>query len=50
MRFNYYPRRHSEIEIEFGGNFSRLHSVAGGAASDSKESGYTLSAGYRLDF
>lgn len=50
MRINYYPIRHSEIEIEFGGNFSRDRATIGTTTTRGSESGYVLSAGYRLDF
>lgn len=50
IRLNYYPMKHSEVEIEFGGNFSR-QSVWNGTAFDTvKEKGWVLTAGYRLDF
>ncbi|MDE2435264.1 MAG: SPOR domain-containing protein [Sphingomonadales bacterium] len=50
MRFNYYPVRHSEIEIEIGGNFT-AQSVHNGTSWDHiTEKGWVLSAGYRLDF
>lgn len=50
LRLNYYPIKHSEIEIEFGGNFSR-QTIHNGTGFDTvKESGWVLSAGYRLDF
>jgi hypothetical protein len=50
VRMNYYPMRHSEIELEVGGNFSRQKSVIGGALNTTSESGYVISAGYRVDF
>lgn len=50
LRFNYYPMRHSEIEVEFGLNFSRDRAVSGGSFMTTRESGYVLSAGYRIDF
>lgn len=52
MRFNYYPVRHSEIEIEFGGNFSSQTAWNSTNANFDriKEKGWVLSAGYRLDF
>lgn len=50
LRINYYPMRHSEVEIELGGNFSRDKSVIGTTTTRGSESGYVLSAGYRLDF
>lgn len=50
LRINYYPIRHSEIEIELGGNFSHQTSVLMGSTTSTTESGYVLSAGYRLDF
>lgn len=52
MRFNYYPIRHSEIEVEFGGNFStqRVWNSTSLAYGNISETGWVLSAGYRLDF
>jgi len=50
VRFNYYPFKHSEIEVEFGGNFTR-QSVYNGTSWDKvSEKGWVLTAGYRLDF
>jgi hypothetical protein len=50
MRFNYYPMRHSEIEVELGGNFSRQRTVMGGVTNRTNETGFVISAGYRIDF
>lgn len=50
LRFNYYPIRHSEIEIEIGGNFTSQNQVMNGVTTHITESGYVLTAGYRLDF
>lgn len=52
LRLNYYPIRHSEVEIEFGGNFSRQRTfnTTTSAWESTRESGWVLSAGYRLDF
>lgn len=50
LRLNYYPIRHSEIEIEFGGNFSTRKENIGSALTTTKERGWVLTAGYRLDF
>jgi hypothetical protein len=50
LRLNYYPIRNSEIEIEFGGNFSSQKVHNGTSFDKIKESGWVLSAGYRLDF
>ncbi len=50
MRFNYYPIRHSEIEVEVGANFTRDKTMVGGSLNTTTESGYLLTAGYRLDF
>lgn len=50
VRINYYPIRHSEIEVEFGLNFSRDRAVSAGSFMTTRESGYVLSAGYRIDF
>lgn len=50
MRMNWFPFRHGEVEVEFGGNFTRQRTVTAGTPSVTRESGYVLSAGYRLDF
>ncbi len=50
VRFNYYPIRHSEIEIELGANFSSERKVIAGALNTTNESGYVMTAGYRIDF
>lgn len=50
IRLNYYPIKHSEIEIEFGGNFSKQTVWNGTAFDRINETGWVLSAGYRLDF
>ena len=50
LRLNYYPVRHSEIEVEFGGNFSTRKEYIGSSLSTTKERGWVLTAGYRLDF
>jgi hypothetical protein len=50
LRMNYYPIRHSEIEIELGGNFSSQSQYNGTSWDRIKEKGWVLSAGYRLDF
>lgn len=50
MRINYYPMRHSEIEVELGGNFARDKATIGTTTTRGSESGYVISAGYRLDF
>lgn len=50
LRLNYYPLKHSEIEVEFGGNFSRQTVWNTSAFDKVTESGWVLSAGYRLDF
>jgi len=50
LRANYYPSRHSEFEVEFGGNFSKRREVSLGASTRTTESGYVLNVGYRLDF
>ena len=50
LRMNYYPLKHSEVEVELGGNFAS-QSVYNGTSWDRvKEQGWVLSAGYRLDF
>lgn len=50
VRMNWFPFRHGEVEVEFGGNFTRQRTVMTGTPSTTRESGYVLSAGYRLDF
>ncbi len=50
IRFNYYPLKHSEVEVEFGGNFSRQTVWNGTAFDKISETGWVLTAGYRLDF
>ncbi len=50
LRFNYYPFRQSEIEIEVGGNFSTQKIVSAGVNSKNTERGIVISAGYRIDF
>ena len=50
LRLNYYPIRHSEIEIEFGGNFSTRKEYVSSVLNTTKEKGWVLTAGYRLDF
>lgn len=50
IRLNYYPIKHSEIEIEFGGNFSNQTIWNGTAFDRIKETGWVFTAGYRLDF
>ncbi|MGE3693339.1 MAG: SPOR domain-containing protein [Novosphingobium sp.] len=50
LRFNYYPMRNSEIEIEMGANFNRQRSVFNGALNTTRETGYVASAGFRIDF
>lgn len=52
LRINYYPVRHSEIEIEVGGNFTSQSVFDSGTATWGrvKERGWVLSSGYRLDF
>ncbi len=45
LKFNYYPVSHSELEIEMGANFTKQRGT-----SPSNETGFVLSAGYRLDF
>ena len=42
--------KHSEIEIEFGGNFSKQTVWNGTSFDRINETGWVLSAGYRLDF
>lgn len=50
LRMNWYPVRHSEVEVEIGGNFSRQRDTMGGTRMTTTESGVVLTAGYRLDF
>jgi hypothetical protein len=50
VRFNYYPMKRSEVEIEIGANFSTQKTSFGGIPSTNTEQGILLSAGYRLDF
>ena len=52
VRFNYYPIRNSEIEVEIGANFSqqRIFNTTTSAFDQVNEKGWVLSAGYRLDF
>jgi len=50
MRFNWFPVQHSEIEVEIGGNFNHQRTVTAGTPLSTREKGYVLSAGYRLDF
>ena len=50
VRFNYYPMRHSEIEIEAGANFTKDNTMVGSALTTTSESGYVVTAGYRFDF
>ncbi len=50
VRFNYYPMKRSEVEIEIGANFSTQKTSFGGTPSTNTERGILLSAGYRLDF
>ena len=49
-RFNYYPTRDTEIEVEVGANFSRDSTVFAGALTKTNETGWVLSTGYRIDF
>jgi hypothetical protein len=50
LRMNYYPSRHMEFEVEVGGNFSRRREMVGGAANTTRESGFVINVGYRVDF
>lgn len=50
LRLNYYPFKHSEIEVEFGGNFTNQSLYNGTSWDRVNEKGWVLSAGYRLDF
>ncbi|MFC3173669.1 tol-pal system YbgF family protein [Novosphingobium bradum] len=50
LRMNYYPIRHSEIEVELGGNFTSQSQYNGASWDRIREQGWVLSSGYRLDF
>lgn len=50
MRMNWYPFGHGEVEVEFGGNFTKQTTVTAGTPLSTREKGWVLSAGYRLDF
>lgn len=50
IRFNYYPVSHSEIEVELGGNFTNQTVWNGTGYDRINETGWVLTAGYRLDF
>ena len=50
MQLNYYPRRHAEVELEFGGDFSTQKQIVSNALTTTKNKGFLLTAGYRLDF
>lgn len=53
LQLNWYPMRHSEVEINAGGNFTRQVQLTGGAFPSNTtvtEKGIVITAGYRLDF
>jgi hypothetical protein len=50
MRLNVYPTRNSEIEVELGANFSKQRQTELGVLRTTKETGFVVSAGYRVDF
>jgi len=50
LRLNWFPFRHGETEVEFGGNFTKQTTMTAGTPLSTRESGWVLSAGYRLDF
>lgn len=50
VRLNYYPFKHSEVEVEFGGNFTKQTVWNGTSFDRISETGWVLNAGYRLDF
>jgi tetratricopeptide (TPR) repeat protein len=50
VRFNYYPIRGSELELEAGANFSRQTSTLGMTSTRTSEKGFLINLGYRLDF
>lgn len=50
LRINYYPIRHTEIEIEFGGDFNHQRDFLAGAWTSTSQQGWVLNAGYRVDF
>lgn len=50
LRLNYFPLRHSEIELEVGGNFTNQNTTTLGVLNTTTESGFVISTGYRIDF
>ena len=50
IRFNYYPLKHSEVEVEVGANFSKERTITAGSLTTTTESGFVITAGYRIDF
>lgn len=53
LRMNYYPIRHSEIEVELGANLYSQRTLTAGPNpqnSRSRETGFVANIGYRLDF
>ena len=50
LQTNWYPFKHGEVEVEMGGNFSSENAFSAGNLTHTTESGYVLTAGYRLDF
>jgi hypothetical protein len=50
LRMNYYPVRHSEIEIEVGANFSRQRDIIATVLNTTTDRGFVVNAGYRIDF
>ncbi len=50
MKFNYFPLKHSEIEVEVGANFTHQRTVMAGTPTISDETGFVINAGYRIDF
>jgi hypothetical protein len=50
LRMNYFPMRHGELELEVGGNFTRQRTTTAGVVTRTNETGFVISAGYRIDF
>jgi hypothetical protein len=50
LRLNYYPVRDMELELEFGANIASQRDNVAGTITTLDESGFLISAGYRLDF
>jgi len=50
LRMNYYPTRRTEFEVEVGGNFSHRRETIAATANTTKENGFVINVGYRIDF